>query len=72
MSKRSKEFRGMNNAGLNDRLRELRMELVKMNAQVATGTTPKSPGKIRQAKRNIARILTILNQNKTGGVEKKE
>ena len=63
MSKKSKEFQGMNEAQLKEKEKELRMELIKHNAQIATGTTPKSPGLIRQTKKNIARILTVL-QNK--------
>ncbi len=39
---------------------ELRKELIKLNAQVATGTQLKSPGQIKQIKRNIARIATEL------------
>ena len=65
MSKRMKEFKGMNEAQLNERLTQIKMELVKYNTQVATGTAPKSPGLIRQAKRNVARILTILNFKKS-------
>ena len=61
MSKKMKEMRTMSAPQLNERLSQLRMELVKFNTQVATGTAPKSPGLIRQAKRNVARILTLLN-----------
>ena len=39
---------------------ELQVELVKEYAQVATGTIPKSPGKINHTKKTIARINTIL------------
>ncbi|MBW2971377.1 50S ribosomal protein L29 [Candidatus Woesearchaeota archaeon] len=70
MSKRTKDFSSMNEAQLKDKLAELRLELMKQNAQVATGTIPKSPGLIRQTKRNIARILTLLNK-KFGGSETK-
>lgn len=47
---------------LQGKLQEMRLELVKLNAQVATGTNPKSPGQIGQVKRNIAKILTIMNK----------
>ena len=60
MSQKAKEFREMSEGELNDKLAELRLELIKQNAQIATGTTPKSPGLVRETKRNIARILTIL------------
>ena len=61
MSSRVKEFKAMSEAQLKEKLSELRMELIKHNAQIATGTTPKSPGLIRETKRNIARIMMILN-----------
>lgn len=61
MSKKMKEMRGMSETQLNERLSQLRMELVKFNTQVATGTAPKSPGLIKQAKKNIARIMTLLH-----------
>jgi len=64
MSKKMKEFKAMGETQLNERLSQLRMELIKFNTQVATGTAPKSPGLIRQAKRNVARIHTLLTEMK--------
>ena len=52
----------MNVEDLNAKVKELRKELIKHNAQIATGTTPKSPGQVRQTKKTIARILTVLKQ----------
>ena len=46
----------------------MRKEIMKLKAQVSRGTQPENPGKIRALKRMIARILTIQNQKKTGGV----
>lgn len=45
---------------LRQKMDELRKELVKLYAQVATGTPPKNSGQIRNSKRTIARINTIL------------
>ena len=39
---KSKELRTLEGAELGEKLAELKKELMKMNAQVATGTTPKS------------------------------
>ena len=47
---------------------ELRKELVKLNAQVATGTQVKSPGQIKQVKRNIARIETEMKNKRDAKV----
>ena len=47
---------------LKKKLSELRMELLKENAQIANKTNPKNPGKVRDTKKNIARILSILHK----------
>lgn len=54
-----KELRGMSKEDLDSKLIELRKEMIKHNAQIATGTTPKSPGQVREIKKTIAKILTI-------------
>jgi len=56
-----KELKALAPTELEERLVELRMELMKENAQVAIGTTPKSPGKIKQNKKDIARIKMLLH-----------
>ena len=57
-----KEIRGMDSGSLNEKLSDLKKELVKINAQVAIGTTPKSPGQVKAIKKTIARILTVLKE----------
>lgn len=42
---------------------ELRSELMKLSAQVAIGTTPKSTKQIRELKRTLAKIETLKTQN---------
>ncbi len=56
-----KDLRSMGKEELNSKLDELKKEMIKNNAQIATGTTPKNPGQIREIKKTIARILTIVN-----------
>lgn len=60
--KRSSAIAGLEEAELRKKLAELRHDLIKLNAQVATGTVPKNPGQIRKAKKTVARILTALRQ----------
>lgn len=43
---------------------ELRKELIKLNAQAATGTTSKNPLQIRTTKKYVARLLTALNRRR--------
>lgn len=60
---KAKKIRQMSEKELNDKLRELRLELSKENATSEIGTV-KNPGKIRDVKRSIARILTVKNERK--------
>ncbi len=45
---------------LKAKMLELRKELIKLNAQTATGTSAKNPKQIRIDRKNIARLLTAL------------
>ena len=63
MSKlRSKAIREMNEVDLKGRVEEMRTELSKLEVENAKGTLRKESGKIKLTKRNIARLLTILNE----------
>jgi large subunit ribosomal protein L29 len=57
---KNKELKGMSKEELGSKMIELRKELMKENAQIKSGTTPKSPGRVRNSKKTIARILTLL------------
>lgn len=69
---KNKELRLMPDKEIRKKLDELTIELMKLNAQVATGTTPKSPGQVTVTKKTIARILTILNERKKDTMKNKE
>ena len=60
-----KEVMNLAKVDYENKLVEFRKELIKLNAQAATGTAMKNPGLIKQAKKNIARLLSIMNKNKT-------
>lgn len=55
-----KKIREMNEKDLDDRLRELKLELSKERASSEIGTV-KNPGRIGEIRRTIARILTLKN-----------
>ena len=61
---KQKEIAAMEKGELAEKLAELRTELMKQNAQIATGTTPKSPGQVKQIKKTIARILFTMREEK--------
>lgn len=57
-----KELHSMSEGELKDKLEEAKKELMRVNAQIASGTTPKSPGQAKQLKKTVARIYTILKE----------
>jgi len=59
---RSKDIRSMKDADLEKQLKDLRNDLLKQRAITATGGAPESPGRIRELRRTIARILTIQRE----------
>ena len=64
MTLKSRDIRKLNHEQKLDKLRELRDELMHERGIAAMGGAPKSPGKIRSLRGDIARILTILNEEK--------
>ena len=56
----TKEFRNLSSQELQSRLTESRKELLKLNALASTGNVS-NPGKIKQVRKNIARILTLAH-----------
>ena len=67
------ELKQMNEKVMNDRMGELKKELIKINAQIAVGTTPEKPGRVKEIKKTIARMhtKTKLSQSKTNGGKQK-
>jgi large subunit ribosomal protein L29 len=61
MTKSYNQLKNLGEKELNERYKELRKELMKLESQVATRTLPEKPGRLRQIKRSIAKILTLLN-----------
>ena len=61
---KAKELKVMNESDLENKIAELKKELMKANSQIAIGTVPKSPGKVREMKRTIAKILTVKRQKR--------
>ena len=60
--KKSQAFQNISLAELQSRVVEFKKELLKLNTEVAAGANPASPGKMKQTKKNIARILTLLRE----------
>ncbi len=57
-----KELRELKTPELDSRLKEFKKELLKLKIEVGAGTGTASSGKVKRTKKNIARILTLLNE----------
>ena len=59
-----KSIRELNEKDLRDSIEELKTELSKLQTENAKGTLRKETGKIRKTKKEVARLLTRLNEVK--------
>jgi large subunit ribosomal protein L29 len=58
---RANEVQQMSDVELTEQLSKLRLELIQKYAKVSSGGATENPGRIRELKRTIARILTEMN-----------
>ncbi len=58
--KTTKELSSLSSTQLAARLEEFKKELLKLNTQVGSGANTQNPGHLRQLKKNIARVYTLL------------
>ncbi len=59
---KTKELKGLGNKELEEKLLEMKKELLKIRGQIAVGTIPKSPGQVKALKRGISRINFIMGE----------
>ena len=61
---KNKTIREFNEKDLQDRLKQTRTELFKLNVESKKGTLRKESGKLKPLRKDIARMLTRLNELK--------
>ena len=59
-----KTVRALNEKDLQDKLQQMRSDLTKLRLDAAKGTLRKESGKLKPLRKNIARIMTRLNELK--------
>jgi large subunit ribosomal protein L29 len=64
---RSDEIRDMNIDEMKAKLMELRSELARERAIIASGGSLENPGRVRELKHSIARLLTIIKETQKKG-----
>jgi large subunit ribosomal protein L29 len=62
MKLKTKELRDLTHEERLEKLKELKSELMHERGVAAMGGSPPSPGKIRQLRMNVAKILTIMQE----------
>ena len=61
---KNKTIREFNEKDLQDRLRQTRTDLFKLNVESKKGTLRKESGKLKPLRKDIARMLTRVNELK--------
>ena len=59
---KAKEIMTMSPTEIEQKVIELKQELAKERASIASGTKSENPGKIKKLRRDVARLLTIKRQ----------
>jgi len=59
---KSEDIRNLTPEERSEKLKELKNELMHERGVAAMGGSPPSPGKIRQIRMNIAKLLTIMRE----------
>jgi large subunit ribosomal protein L29 len=59
---RKDDINDMDVIEIEEKIAELKQELLKINTSIASGGTPDNPGKIKAIRRTIARMKTIKAQ----------
>ncbi|MEK6943144.1 MAG: 50S ribosomal protein L29 [Nanoarchaeota archaeon] len=57
-----KELRTLNDQAVEAKLLDLKKDLMKVNSQIAIGTIPKNPSRVKEIKKIIAQIHTIRKE----------
>ena len=61
---KNKTIREFNEKDLDDRLKQIRTELFKLRIESKKGTLRKESGKLKPLRKEVARILTRMNEVK--------
>lgn len=68
---RTKDIRAMSSEDRGKKLTELRTELLRLKTMIKAGGAIENPGRVKELRKTIARILTIENEEGRPTREKK-
>jgi large subunit ribosomal protein L29 len=61
---RTSEIRQLSNVELQEHMDKLRIELIQHYGKVSAGGSTENPGRIRELRRTVARLMTEQNQRR--------
>lgn len=70
MKIKNNELRKLSTQELQNKLLDLKKDLLKINSQISAGTVPENPGNVKNVKKTVARIMTIMTEKKKEGSKK--
>lgn len=53
------DLKGLTSDEANNKMTELKLEIMKLKGQASTGTAPQNPSQIKKLRRTIARLKTL-------------
>lgn len=62
---RAQEIVQLSDVELTEQMDKLRIELIQHNGKVSAGGSTENPGRIRELRRTIARLMTEQNKRRT-------
>ena len=62
---RAKDVRQLSDVELQEQMGKIRLELIQHNGKVSAGGATENPGRIKEIRRTIARMMTEINRRRT-------
>lgn len=66
---KARAARDLSQEDLEKRMKELKLELAKERGKIAVGGVPENPGRIREVRRTVARIMTVMSARRSETTE---
>ena len=61
----AKDVRQLSDVELQEQMGKIRLELIQHNGKVSAGGATENPGRIKEIRRTVARMMTEINRRRT-------
>ena len=62
---RAKDVQQLSDVELQEQMDKIRLELIQHNGKVSAGGATENPGRIKELRRTVARMMTEINRRRT-------